>query len=160
MFFLAMGHSSRFGRRVGTDDAEELVRQVAELADGSVDTMGEACVVPWVLCTGDDALVRLPLPMKASEIGMIMGKHSTLVGGGIRENFRIVNALASPTRFLDRPHIVAEPAQLLDDRQREILIRIESGHEWLVCLVVANVLIDLGRMLSVIVPGRVEVFGR
>jgi hypothetical protein len=104
--------------------------------------------------------VRLTLPVKATEIGMIMGKHSPLVGGGIRENFRIVNALASPIRLLDRPHVVPETAQFLDNRQREILIRIEPGHEWLVCLVVADVLIDLGEVLSVVIPGRVEVFGR
>ena len=98
--------------------------------------------------------------MKAFEIAMIMGKDSTLVGGGIRENFRIVNALASPTRLLDRPYVVPEAAQLLGSRLRKILIRIEPGHEWSVRLVVANVLNDLGGMLSVVVPGRVEVRGR
>src|SRR5260370_31526411 len=30
----------------------------------------------------------------------------------------------------------------------------------LICLVVANVLINLGGMFSVVVPGRIEVFGR
>jgi hypothetical protein len=70
-------------------------------------------VVPWIPGTGNDALGRLTSPMKSLEIAMIMGKDSTLVGGGIRENFRIVNSLASPTRLLDRPHVVPEAAQLL-----------------------------------------------
>jgi hypothetical protein len=74
--------------------------------------------------------VRLTLPMKAFEIGMVMRKHGTMVGDGISENLRIVNALASATCLLDRQYIVPK-AQLLDDRQREILIRIESGHAWL-----------------------------
>jgi hypothetical protein len=91
-------------------------------------------VDPWVLGTGNDALVRLTLSMKALEIAMIMGKNSTLVGGGIRENFRVVNALASPTRLLDRPHVVPEAAQLLGNRLRKILNRIEPGHEWSVRL--------------------------
>jgi hypothetical protein len=69
--------------------------------------------------------------MKAFEIAMIMGKDSTLFGGGTSENFRIVNALARPTRLLDRPHVVPEAAQLLGNRLRKILIRIEPGHEWL-----------------------------
>ena len=125
-----------------------------------MDTLGEARVVPWILCTGDDALVRLTLPMKPPEIRMIMGNHSTLVGGGIRKNLGIVNALASPRRLLDGSHVVPKTAQFLDNRQREILIGIEPGHAWLVCLVVANIFIDLGGVLSVVVPGRVEVFGR
>jgi hypothetical protein len=57
--------------------------------------------------------VRLTLSMKVFEIAMIMGKYSTLVGGGIRENFRVVNSLASPTRLLGGPHVVPEAAQLL-----------------------------------------------
>jgi len=68
------------------------------------------------------------LPMQAFEIGMIMGKHSAKIGSGIGENLRVRNALVGSARLLNRPHIVAEAAQLLDDRQREILIRIESGH--------------------------------
>jgi hypothetical protein len=94
-----------------------------------VNALRETRVVPWVVGTGNDALVRPTLSMEAVEIAMIMGKDSTLVGGGIRENFRIVNALASPTRLLDRPHVVPEAAQLLGDRLRRILIRIEPGHE-------------------------------
>ena len=104
--------------------------------------------------------MRLTLSMKAFEIAMFMLKDSTLVGGGISENFRIVSALASPTRLLDRPHVVPEVAKLLGDRLRKILIRIEPGREWSVRLVVANVLIDLGGMRSVVIPGRVEVRGR
>jgi hypothetical protein len=148
------------GRRIGADDADELIRQVRCGRDGIVNALRQARVIPWSLCTGDNALVRLTLSMKASEIGMIMGKHSALVGDGIGENFRIANALASTPRLLDRPHVVPETAQFLDNRQREILIRIEPSHEWLVRLVVANVLIDLGRMLSVVVRSRVEIFGR
>ena len=64
-------------------------------------------MVLWVLCTRDNALVRITLPMKAFEIGMIVGDYGTLVGGGVRENFRVVNTLARPIRLLDRPHVVS-----------------------------------------------------
>lgn len=104
--------------------------------------------------------MRLTLAMPSLEIGMMMGQDGTLVGGAIRENLRIVDALASSTSFLDRPRVVPEAAQLLDNGQREILIRIEPGHEWLFRLVVPNVLVDLGGMLSVIIPGRKEISRR
>jgi hypothetical protein len=119
---------SGFGRRVRTDDAEELVRQVANLANGNVDPLGKARRVQSVLCTGNDPQVRLALPMKAFEIGMIVRKDSTSIGCCIREHFRVVDALASPTRLLYRPYVVTETAQFLHNRQREILVRIEFGH--------------------------------
>lgn len=121
--------------------------------------MSEARRVAWVLCTSDDPFVRLTLSMVAFEIGVIMSDHSTLVGAGVPENVRIVNALTSPTCILYCPHVVPETAQFLDNRQREILISIEPGHEWLVCLVVANVFIYFGAVLSVVIPSCLEVVG-
>ncbi len=41
---------------------------------------------------------------------MVMGQHGALFGNGIRENFRIANTLASPTRALNRAHVVSETA--------------------------------------------------
>ena len=46
------------------------------------------------------------------------------------------------SRFLGRPHVVAEMAQLFDKRQREILIDIHPGHESLLCLVLADIFVD------------------
>jgi hypothetical protein len=86
-----------------------------------VDTLGETRGVEWVLCTGDDARVLLTLPMKPSEIGMIMGQDRTLLRCGIRENFRIVNALASPTRWTVRtlcPRRVGPPEAIADWSRR------------------------------------------
>lgn len=40
--------------------------------------------------------------MKPFKIGMVVRQQGTLLGNGIRENLRIVNTLASPTRILDR----------------------------------------------------------
>jgi hypothetical protein len=125
-FFLAISRSSGYGRTVRTDDADELVRQVRCGRKRVVNALRQARVVAGILRTGDDPLLRLTLSMKASEIRMIMRKQSTVVGGGISENFRILNPLASPTSFLDRPHVVSESAQFFDNRPREILIRIES----------------------------------
>jgi hypothetical protein len=39
--------------------------------------------------------------MKPPEVGMIVGEDSTLVGNGVCENDRIVNALIRSTRLLD-----------------------------------------------------------
>src|SRR5258708_2418088 len=39
--FLAIGRFSGLGLTVRADDSDELVRQVAKLADGSVDTLGD-----------------------------------------------------------------------------------------------------------------------
>ena len=55
---------------------------------GVIGLEGEGLVVPCVLCTGNNALVRLTLPMKASEIRVIMGKHSAQIANGIGENLR------------------------------------------------------------------------
>lgn len=98
--------------------------------------------------------------MKPFEIGMVVRHHGTLLGNGIRKNFRIANTQASPSRVLDRAHIMPEAAQFLDNRQRKILVRIEPGHEWSVCLVHTNVVLDLGGMLTAIIPSGLEVFGR
>lgn len=91
--------------------------------------------------------------MKPFEIGMVVGQHSTLLGNGIREDFGIANTLACATRVLNRAHVVPEAAQLLNNRQRKIFVRIESGHEWSVCLVDTNVVVDL-RDVSSLPSGR------
>ena len=114
----------------------------------------------WAVCAGNDALMGHASTMKPSEIGMVMGQHGTLLGNGIRENVRIADTLASATGVLDGVHVVSEAAKFLDNRQRKILVGIEPGHEWSVCLVGENVVVDLGGMLPVIVPSRLEVFGR
>jgi hypothetical protein len=92
-------------------------------------TLSESHGVIWVLRAGNDAVVGLALPMKPFKIGVVVGKQTTLVGNGIRENFRITNALASTTRVLDRPYVVSEAAQFLDNRQGKILVCIQPGHE-------------------------------
>jgi hypothetical protein len=51
-----------------------------------MDTLGETSVIVGIVRAGDDALVRLALPMKAFEIGMVVGQHGTLVGRGVDEN--------------------------------------------------------------------------
>jgi hypothetical protein len=152
-------HFLGVGPRVRANDANELIRKVAELVDGSVKTLSKAGMVRWILCAGNDPFVRLTLAMKAFEIGVIMRKDSAFVGGGIRKNFRIIDTLASPTRFLNCPHVVPQAAQFFDNRQRKILIRIKPGHERLVSLVVADVLINFGGIFVVIVPGRLKVCG-
>lgn len=83
----------------------------------------------WVLRAGDDAVVGQALPMKPFEIGMVVGKYTALVSSGIRENFRITNALAGTTGILDRQYVVSEAAQFLDNRQGKILVCIQPGHE-------------------------------
>jgi hypothetical protein len=55
---------------------------------------------------------------------------------------------------------VPKSAHFFDNRQREILIGIEPGHERLICLIFADILIDLGRMLLVVIPRGKQVFGR
>lgn len=56
--------------------------------------------------------MRLTLAMQAFEIGMIMGEQSAIVGCAIGENFGVIDPLASPTRFLDRSHVVPQAAKL------------------------------------------------
>src|SRR5258708_12269455 len=121
-----MRPSSGLGRRVGTDDSDQLVRQVRCGRNGVVNALRRSRVISTVLRAGNDSLVRLALLMQALEISMIMGKHSAQIGDGIGENLRVINALVGSARLLNGPHIVAEPAQLLDARQRQIPIPIES----------------------------------
>jgi hypothetical protein len=139
----ASGCFSWFRSGIRADDANELVGQTAELAERSVDAMSETGRVRWIMCAGDDSLVRGPLPMKASEVGVIMSKHRTLVRYGTGKNNIIAKALSSLTCVLDGADIMPQAAELLDNRQREVLIRIESGHRRLICLVILNVLVDL-----------------
>src|SRR5437773_10164283 len=101
---------SWLGRNVWTDDADELIHQVAKLVDGVVNRLGQPHVGCWVLGTGDDATVRLTLAMKPFEIGMIVGKHRTLVGNRIRENLCVTYALASATGLLHRQDVVPQAA--------------------------------------------------
>lgn len=79
----------------------------------------QAKVVARILSTGDDALMRPALPMKAFEIRMVMGKYGALIGAGVRENNSIVNALTGAPRVLACPHIVPEAAKFIDYRQGE-----------------------------------------
>ena len=90
---------SRFCRGVRSDDANELVCQVAYQPNCYVYAIGKARVVRWILGAGDNSLVRVTLPMKAFKIGMIMSEHGSLVGDGTSKNYRVVNALARPTRM-------------------------------------------------------------
>lgn len=82
-------------------------------------SLSESHRIVWVVCTGNDPCVRHALPMKPFEIGMVVRHHGTLLGNGIRKNFRIANTQASPSRVLDRAHIMPEAAQFLDNRQRK-----------------------------------------
>lgn len=153
------GTPSWLGRRMRADDADELVFEVAQLADSSVDPLHKTAWILGVLSAGNDARVWLTLPMKAFEIGIIVREDGATVGRGIRKDLGAVNALVGPPSFLHGPHVVPELAQRLDDRQREVLIGIEPGHTRSVRLVLANVLVDFRAMLSVVIPGRLEVFG-
>ena len=94
-----------------------------------MDTLSESHRVFWILRAGNDAVVGQALPMEPFEIGMVVGKHATLVGNSIRENFRITNALASTTGILDRQYVVSEAAQFLGNRQGKILVCIQPDHE-------------------------------
>ena len=123
-----------------------------------MNTLCQTRVILWVPRAGDDAFVRLTLPMKAFEISIVVGHHGSPVGRSVNENLGVVDALASAPCILDRQHVVTQAAQLMDNRQRKILIRVESGHAWSVGLVVADVRVDLGRMLGNVVPGRMQVF--
>ena len=67
------GPGAGLSHGIRTDDPDELIRQAAELADGNVDAPSETHRIAWVVCAGYDGLVRLALPMKASEVGMIVG---------------------------------------------------------------------------------------
>jgi hypothetical protein len=87
-----------------------------------VNPVSETCVVLWVLCTGDDAIMLAISAVKSLEVRMIMGKHRTLLRDRIRKHFRIPDALSAEPRFLDRPDIVPEASQFLDHGKREILI--------------------------------------
>jgi hypothetical protein len=66
--------------------------------------------------------------MKPPEVGMIVSKHRTLVRNGVTENQIITDALARSAGFLHSAHIMSQAAKLLDHWQREVLIRVESGH--------------------------------
>ena len=101
---------SGFGPRIRTDDADELIFQDRCGRNGAVNALREACVVPWVLSAGDDALMRLTLTMEALEIRVIMGKDSTPDSGGVRENVGIGNALAGTPGLLDRAHVMPQSA--------------------------------------------------
>jgi hypothetical protein len=142
----------------------DLIAQAVVLADGisgyGIGTARFFSATTWLSFALLSPLVRLTSPMKSLEIAMIVSKDSASVGAGIRENFRIVNALANPTRLLDRPHVVPEAAQHVGNWLRKILIGVDPGQEWSVRPVVANVRIDFGGMLSVVIPRRVEVRGR
>jgi len=94
-----------------------------------MDTLAKASRVQRVLRARDNARMRLTLPMKPPEIGMIVSEDSTLIGCSVGKDLRVVNLLIRPPCFLNRQHVMAEAAQLLYNRQRKILVRIEPGHK-------------------------------
>jgi hypothetical protein len=53
--------------------------------------------------------------MEVFEINIVVGKDRALVGDRVGEYFRIVNAKAAPTRFLDRKDVVPQTAEFLDN---------------------------------------------
>jgi hypothetical protein len=81
-----------------------------------VDAVSKTGRVRWVVGAGYDALVRPTLPMKASEVGMVVREDSTLVSDGIGKNDIIANALACSARLPNGADIMSQAAQLLDDR--------------------------------------------
>lgn len=95
--------------------------------------------------------------MEAAEIGMVVSENGALGSVGILEDLCIVNRLAGASCFLDGQHIVAKATQLLDERIRKVLVRIEPGHDGSICLVVANVAIDLSSVFAIVIPRGLKV---
>ena len=89
-----------------------------------MDALGKAGGIRWILSAGDDALMRGHLPMKPAEITVIVRQDRALFGDRILEDISIGNLLAAPSRFLYSSDVMAEPAQLLDNRKRKVLIGI------------------------------------
>jgi hypothetical protein len=79
-------YGSWFGRSVGTNNPNELVSKVRKVCNGVVNPLRQSCGIQWFLCTGDNAIVLLTLPVKRSKIEMIVGEHGTVVVRSITEN--------------------------------------------------------------------------
>jgi hypothetical protein len=87
-----------------------LVRKVRSGGEGVVNPLRQSRQIDIIVRARNNARMRLILEMQAFEIGMIMGQDSAIVGHGIGENFGVIDPLASPTRFLNRSHVVPKTA--------------------------------------------------
>lgn len=63
-----------------------------------------------VLRTRNDTGVPQTLSMESSKIGMVVGKHSTMVGGTRFQQDRIGNPQKNLAGFSDRLHVMPEAA--------------------------------------------------
>jgi len=81
-----------------------------------VDALRQPRRVCRILSAGNDAFVRLTLAMEVFEINVVVGKDGALVSDRVGEYFRVVNAQAASTRFLDCQDVVPKTAEFLDNR--------------------------------------------
>jgi hypothetical protein len=66
--------------------------------------------------------------MTTTEIAMIVSEYSAMVARRICKDMCVINALAASASLLDRQHILSKAPQLLNNRERKILIGIKSRH--------------------------------
>ena len=104
----------------------------------------------------DAFVIRVPV-MQSDEVLAVQRNHSPVFLAGKSQYFFIGYRLFCFPGFLNRQHIMPKPAQFLDDRQREGLIRIESSHV-LSRFVFTDLLFDVIGMRAVIRPGIRQIF--
>jgi hypothetical protein len=111
---------SRFSRRVGADNSDELVRQVRRGRDGVVNALGQAEGIVIIAGAGDNTTMRLTALVETPVVSVIMCQDCTPVRRSIGEYERVCPA-ATP-RLMDGQHIVSPITQELNCAPREVLI--------------------------------------
>ena len=77
-----------------------------------------------VKCTDDDAGVIRSTSMKLNEMLPVQCQNGTLFAYGKSEHLFVTHGLFRSAGFLNREHVMAQTPKRLDDRAREVLIRV------------------------------------
>ena len=107
---------------------KELPRQRRLASDRFVNPLRLPVEIRIDLADDDAGMVWLLL-MKTDEVKAIECEHGSILLRGKVQYIPIGQSLVGLTSFLNGQHIVTKPAQLLDDRQWEVLVGIKPGHQ-------------------------------
>lgn len=77
-----------------------------------------------VTSKGDYACVVCGSLMQPTKMFAVTAEHGTPQNSGVGKNIRLI----SPACFMGREHVMAQAAQIFDQRIRNILIGEERGH--------------------------------
>lgn len=106
-------------------DTDQLAREHRLRLDRFVDSVCLRDKVS-VKCANDDPGMVIYVRVQTNKVLAVQCDHRTLFAFRKRQDRFVGNCACRPTSVLDGRHIVTQPPKFLNDREREVLVAVES----------------------------------